>query len=208
MKFFLENVEMKKEWRDIISYYVKTDPKLINSKLSSAQNRSRNYWSNIDLCEIEDRNILLESILDEYNKNNLMYYKGIWIDNSFNNNEVNLIDVVNGEVHIKQATKQGYIVANNGDGINLSFPTSKTRRGRVIKQKSSTLDRSCNSCVFYNNTLRKLQITELEKLQTLPVGYTEGVPLNHRKAAIGNGWNVDTVVDLLKNSSYIKQIQK
>lgn len=40
----------------------------------------------------------------------------------------------NGEVRIKQATRQGYIVAEDGDGINLAFPTSKTRRGRVIKE--------------------------------------------------------------------------
>ena len=45
--------------------------------------------------------------------------------------------MVNEEVRISQATKQGYIVAENGDGINLSFPTSKTRRGRVVKKKSN-----------------------------------------------------------------------
>ena len=33
-------------------------------------------------------------------------------------------------MHIREATKQGYTVARCGDSINLSFPESKTRRGR------------------------------------------------------------------------------
>lgn len=32
---------------------------------------------------------------------------------------------------IKTATKEGFEEALPGDGINLSFPDSKTRRGRV-----------------------------------------------------------------------------
>lgn len=34
---------------------------------------------------------------------------------------------------IKQATKQGYIIAEEGDGVDLNYPQSKTRRERVIK---------------------------------------------------------------------------
>ena len=109
--------------------------------------------------------------------------------------------MVNEEVRISQATKQGYIVAENGDGINLSFPTSKTRRGRVVKKKSNTLDKQCNVCVHYDGILRKLQLTELERLQTLPDGYTVGVSDIKRKAAIGNGWTVDVITHLLKGLS-------
>ena len=43
-------------------------------------------------------------------------------------------------VLIKNATKKGYIEASEGDGIDLSFPESKTRRGRVQKEISQTLD--------------------------------------------------------------------
>ena len=32
---------------------------------------------------------------------------------------------------IPEATKKGYAIANEGDSIDLSFPNSKTRRGRV-----------------------------------------------------------------------------
>ena len=42
-------------------------------------------------------------------------------------------------VAIREATKQGYSVAEQGDSVNVSYPTSKTRRGRVGKQVAQTL---------------------------------------------------------------------
>ena len=45
-------------------------------------------------------------------------------------------------VLIKNNTKQGYVEATDGDGIDLAFPSSNTRRGRVQKDKSQTLDTS------------------------------------------------------------------
>ena len=40
---------------------------------------------------------------------------------------------------VKEATKQGYAIANIGDSINLSHPNPKTRRGRVGKSIANTL---------------------------------------------------------------------
>lgn len=45
---------------------------------------------------------------------------------------------------VKNATKKGYQEATEGDSINLAFPESKTRRGRVGKQVSQTLTTSDN----------------------------------------------------------------
>lgn len=45
---------------------------------------------------------------------------------------------------IKEATKQGYSEAFEGDSINLSMPESKIRRGRIGHQIAQTLDTSCN----------------------------------------------------------------
>ena len=42
-------------------------------------------------------------------------------------------------VAIREATKQGYAIAEQGDSVNVTFPTSKTRRGRVGKQVAQTL---------------------------------------------------------------------
>jgi DNA (cytosine-5)-methyltransferase 1 len=45
-------------------------------------------------------------------------------------------------IKIKNATKKGYIEASDGDSVNLAYPDSKTRRGRVGEQVSQTLQ--CN----------------------------------------------------------------
>ena len=42
-------------------------------------------------------------------------------------------------VVVREATKQGYAIAEQGDSVNVSYPTSKTRRGRVGKQVAQTL---------------------------------------------------------------------
>lgn len=45
-------------------------------------------------------------------------------------------------VAIREATKQGYAIAEEGDAVNFQFPDSKTRRGRVGKQIANTLEAS------------------------------------------------------------------
>ena len=61
--FLLENVMMKKEYRDVISEYMGVEPIVVNSNLVSAQNRKRLYWTNIPFEQPEDRGILLKDIL-------------------------------------------------------------------------------------------------------------------------------------------------
>lgn len=57
-------------------------------------------------------------------------------------------------VLIKNNTKQGYVEATDGDGVDLAFPSSNTRRGRVQKELAQTLDTSDNKgVVVYENTL-------------------------------------------------------
>lgn len=51
---------------------------------------------------------------------------------------------------IKNATKQGYQEAYEGDSVNLAYPDSKTRRGRVGEQVSQTLQTSDNMGVVVN----------------------------------------------------------
>src|SRR5699024_12840798 len=43
------------------------------------------------------------------------------------------------KIAIREATKKGYTVAEPGDSVNISFPDSETRRGRVGKQIANTL---------------------------------------------------------------------
>ena len=57
-------------------------------------------------------------------------------------------------VKIREATKQGYAIAKDGDSINLEQPNSKTRRGRVGHQIAQTLTCSCNQGVVIENNLK------------------------------------------------------
>ena len=50
-------------------------------------------------------------------------------------------------IKVKEATKQGYAIADIGDSINFSLPNSKSRRGRIGKNIANTLDTSCNQAV-------------------------------------------------------------
>jgi len=64
VKFFLENVKMKKEFLDLISNAIGVEPVFINSALASAQNRQRYYWCNWDVTQPEDKGIVLADILE------------------------------------------------------------------------------------------------------------------------------------------------
>ena len=56
------------------------------------------------------------------------------------------------KVLIRNATKKGYLEAVDGDSVNLAYPESNTRRGRVGEQVSQTLQTSDNMGVVVNAT--------------------------------------------------------
>ena len=59
------------------------------------------------------------------------------------------------KILVREATKQGYAVANVGDSINFSHPNSKTRRGRVGKNIANTLLTSDEQCVVLPQIIQK-----------------------------------------------------
>ena len=69
----------------------------------------------------------------------------------------------------RNGTKKGYDTATIGDGINLAFPQSKTRRGRVGKGCSQTLDTHCNmGTIDEDYRVRRLTPKECFRLQGFP----------------------------------------
>jgi len=64
VKFFLENVKMKKEFLNLITDAIGVEPTFINSALLSAQNRQRYYWCNWHVTQPEDKGIVLADILE------------------------------------------------------------------------------------------------------------------------------------------------
>jgi len=101
---------------------------------------------------------------------------------------------------IPEATKKGFIEVEDGDCVDLTFANSKTRRGRLMKNKSNCLTASTYDFVQYKDgILRKLTPIECERLQTLEDNWTSCVSNSQRYKMLGNGWNIDTIVHILKN---------
>ena len=67
--------------------------------------------------------------------------------------------------YVREATKKGYAVAYEGDGINLALPSSTTRRGRVNRGGVNTLDTSCNQGTLVGKRIRRLTPRECFALQ-------------------------------------------
>lgn len=55
------------------------------------------------------------------------------------------------KIIVKEATKQGFAIANDGDSINITHPNSETRKGRVGKQIANCIDTGSNQVVVVND---------------------------------------------------------
>lgn len=83
----------------------------------------------------------------------------------------------------------------------------KTRLDQFFnaKGKSSCLTASmakghkASYCVNDNKEIHKFTATECERLQTVPVGYTDVLPNTHRLTLLGNGWTIDAIAHIFKN---------
>lgn len=86
---------------------------------------------------------------------------------------VYLTEEVSGDVEtalpVRNGTKQGYDLAYPGDGVCLSYPKSESRRGRVGKGCSRTLDTGCMmGTVTKCGKIRRLTPRECFRLQGFP----------------------------------------
>lgn len=188
----LENVNMAKEWQDVITSYMGVDPIQINSGLVSPHERLRTYWTNIiGVKQPKDKKIMLVDILEDKIPNECY---------DLDIHEIGMIMYTRNGMLVRNGTKwKGYLRAQNGDGIDMAFAKTvkSERRGRRHKGKIGTLDTSCKWYVYVNDRLRKFTRTELERLQGLPDGYTSMISDNQAKKVIGNGWQVDTIKHIL-----------
>lgn len=66
--------------------------------------------------------------------------------------------------NVKTANKKGYDLAQNGDSIDLAYPNSTTRRGRVGHGVSKTLECSDTMGTMQNYRIRKLTPKECWRL--------------------------------------------
>lgn len=92
---------------------------------------------------------------------------------------------------IREATKQGYALAEEGDAVNFQFPDSQTRRGRVGKQIAQTLEAS---------GINQGVVEEVHSCSTRTRAY-KGTPesLEIRKDSVSN-----TITSVAKDSYVLK----
>ena len=194
--FLLENVPMKKEFEDAISWYLGCYPRLINSSLVSAQNRKRLYWTNIKFEEIKDKGVKLIDILEH--------------------SEQPIITALLKEFRINKATIIGRRLNAHGrrEDYNKSIPAIQCLEVRA----SNTEKSNCLTTVDKDNVLTPLAIgrypdvfkkklpfryytlREACRLQTVPDDYFDGVvSASKAKKMLGNGWTVDVITHIFKN---------
>lgn len=189
--FLLENVRMEPRHAAVISKALGVQPRIINSALVSAQSRVRYYWTNIPFKTPEDRGIRLAHILDspvecagalaKLDKGNKTMARYATDDTTarFLRKEEGSVSRWRAWDRICETRTKSNTLLTAGQGLantgatNIAYFTSK---GRVA--------------------LRPISITEAERLQTLPPGYTLGVTMTNRHKAIGNGWTVDVVAHI------------
>jgi len=180
--FLLENVKMKKEHEVIISRYLNVEPILINSSLLSAQNRERNYWTNImnskdlfglNVCNIpqpKDKNLLLKDIIQpacEVDKKYFLSKKML----SYLKLETNIYCK---SVKPKELNQKSFCIVKNEGLVRTS------------------------NFIYQNNKLRKLTTIEIERLQTVQDNYTNFVCETQRRRMLGNGMTIDIIAYILK----------
>jgi DNA (cytosine-5)-methyltransferase 3A len=130
----------------------------------------------------------------------------VMVDERVNKPETISVDKEKKQLTIKEATKKGYTTIEDGDCFDMTFPNSKTRRGRNMKDKSNCLTAANYDYMRYEHSdedkevyWRKLTPVECERLQTVPDNYTNHVSNTQRYKMLGNGWTIEVITHILKN---------
>jgi DNA-cytosine methyltransferase len=163
--FLLENVRMKKEYRDVISEYLGVQPIEINSSNFVAQNRPRLYWSNFKIEKPKEQSYQLKNFLLDDNDESIEKFKL----------SEKAIDYMN---RLRNGKPRWNYHTNplNGNAACLTANMYKGIPYGVIKEK-----------------LRKLTPVECERLQGVPDNYTNVVSNTQRLRMLGNGWTVNVI---------------
>ena len=179
--FLLENVRMKDDVADAIDSLLGVKRIYINSKDFTGHTRKRYYWTNIPVNEWSKKDLKIKDVID----NSIPYDRDVsfFLDRTVYNPSMSS----DGIITINPKDKQG---------------KQTWQRGRVydIEGNCPTI---CASLFDLNitkdhNTYRKLTISECEKLQGVPVGYTSCVKKNDAGEMLGNGWTVDVIAHIFK----------
>jgi DNA-cytosine methyltransferase len=207
-------------------------PCRINSSLLTAQLRDRYYWSNIqtketmfdlvtDIPQPIDKGIMFKDIItsgDVNREKSKCLLSGLYNSFCYKNEKskeaqhylINrekfgtlLIYEENNELRCKTNTAKGYDIVTENDCLDLSFPTSTTRRARVTKGKSPCIMESNNNLYSYKDGIvRTVNQIEMERLQGFPDGYTSILSKAKAGSLLGDDWTLPIIEHIF---SFIKK---
>ena len=207
LKFLVENVKMKKEWKDIISDLLGVQPIFINSADFSAQNRQRLYWTNIPVdewipCNDKLQDILEDSVADRDKSHCLdaNYFKGGNLKSYFDKHRRQLVFMSKslckqiGEADISGLRANRAVYHKNGKSSTLTTCGGGHREPKVYVPPLQW---------------RKLTPLECERLQTVPDRYTKcgqketgeivEISNTQRYKMLGNGFTINVIAHIIKN---------
>ncbi len=168
--FLFENVCIPPKDIKEINSLIGVSPIILNSSLVSAQSRKRMYWTNIPIPEIEDRGIKLNKWL---------------FTNPHGNTKAEVRFYEKSPTLKSHAPIQDWKIVPEGTKVPEDYLNGKREKRGSTKSWHS----------IYSSYTPE----DCEELQTLSRGYTDvGLSKTARYKAIGNGWTVDLIVELLK----------
>lgn len=226
--FLQENVgSASKKDVGIMSRAMGVYPVRFNSSLVTAQLRDRYYWTNAktkpfgmfgdlvtDIPEPKDRNIKLIDILtdgwtDKEKANCILESESRMatsqesLKKRYVKDFNTIVYLVEDEVRVKTNTVKGYDVLTEEDCLNLSFPSSTTRRGRVTKGKAPCLLQGNEPLyVLKDKQVRMLNKVELCRLQGFPDNYCDILSRNKAASLLGDGWTLPVIEHIFKFLPY------
>ncbi len=192
-------------------------PVRINSSLMTAQTRDRYYWTNIrtkstifdittDIPQPKNRNILLKDIIKNgfvnrdksraiLESEEIPLKQQHKMAHRYFNTRFTTVVFKNGIecLRVKEATKIGFVDIANGEAVDLSYPKSKTRRGRAMRDKSNCLLKNNEYYIFQDGDLRYFTKEELCLLQGFPSNYCEILTRNNAASLLGDGWTLPII---------------
>lgn len=179
VKFIMENVKMKKDFEQYITYHTKkelgyVEKTLINSSLVSAQNRQRYYWTNFPVTQPEDKGIFLEDIVESE-----------IVGNGAIRGRYNSDGTTSQRLELRSDRKTNTLTTVQKDNVLLikANETEAFKKARFIDGKA----------------FRNLSPIECERLQTLPDDYTKCLSNTQRLKTVGNGWTIEIITHIFKN---------
>ncbi len=102
-----------------------------------------------------------------------------------------------GLIMISTNNSKGYDIAEE-DSINFSNPNSETRRGRVGKGVSQTLDTQCNQGIYTQQRIRRLTPLECFRLMDFNESFVWNVSDSQAYKQAGNSIVVSCLVEIIK----------